>query len=291
MKYEEAVKNIRKELKDYLQKSGLKSLIIGVSGGLDSTATILLATPVCKELGVNLIGRSISIESNKPDEVERAHEIGQLCDSFLHLDITNTYNGMKFVSDLEKTTKDANKDSVHTKIRHGNVKARMRMIVLYNLASLYEGMVLSTDNYTEYLLGFWTLHGDVGDYGMIQELWKSEVYDMVEWIRDNEIDNTITKQHITKVLEAKATDGLGITNSDLDQILPEWKGDSRSGYEVVDIKLSIHTKILTDGNSTPRGRAVNEYLEQNKDCPVLQRHLASNFKRNNPYNIPRNKIT
>jgi len=66
------------------------------------------------------------------------------------------------------------------------MKARIRMILLYDLAGGNDGMVLSTDNYTEYLLGFWTLHGDVGDFGMIQSLWKTEVYDMVEWIRDNE---------------------------------------------------------------------------------------------------------
>ncbi len=79
------------------------------------------------------------------------------------------------------------------------------------------GMVLSTDNYTELLLGFWTLHGDVGDYGMIQNLWKTEVYAMARYIVNN-LDNKKAKNALQLCIDAVATDGLGITNNDLEQI-------------------------------------------------------------------------
>lgn len=49
-----------------------------------------------------------------------------------------------------------------TPISKGNIQARLRMIYLYNLASIHKGLVMSTDNQTEYQLGFWTIHGDVG---------------------------------------------------------------------------------------------------------------------------------
>ncbi|NOZ36435.1 MAG: hypothetical protein GXO80_14200, partial [Chlorobi bacterium] len=132
-----------------------------------------------------------------------------------------------------------------------------------------KGMVLSTDNYTELLLGFWTLHGDVGDYGMIQNLWKTEVYAMSRFLVNN-LENKEQAKALDECIDAVPTDGLGITNSDLDQI-------GASSYEEVD-KILIH------------------YLKNPNDISVLnlkvvQRKLASEFKRNNPYNIPRNKIT
>ena len=74
--YKSTVANIRSELKTYLQSSGLKALVLGQSGGIDSALSTVLAAPVCKELGVELISRSITISTNKPDEISRAQHIG-----------------------------------------------------------------------------------------------------------------------------------------------------------------------------------------------------------------------
>lgn len=57
-------------------------------------------------------------------------------------------------------------------------QARCRMMYLYDIASRHKGLVMSTDNQTEYQLGFWTIHGDVGDFDPIQDLWKTEVYEL-----------------------------------------------------------------------------------------------------------------
>ena len=51
------------------------------------------------------------------------------------------------------------------------------MIMLYNAASIFKGLVVDTDNLSEHYLGFWTMHGDVGDFKPIGKLWKTEVYD------------------------------------------------------------------------------------------------------------------
>jgi NAD+ synthase len=148
------------------------------------------------------------------------------------------------------------------------MKARTRMIYLYDLAAKYKGMVLSTDNYTELLLGFWTLHGDVGDYGMVQNLWKTEIYAMSKFLA-NQMPKE-QKEALESCITAVATDGLGITNSDLDQI-------GAATYEEVDqILLKLYD---------PHG------FEQFADHPVIKRKVNSEFKRNNPYNIPRNEIT
>lgn len=271
------VDSIRRELKTYLTETGLKSLVLGISGGIDSAIVVALAKPVCDELNIPLIGRYISIDSNKNEENERADLIGNsLCTTYDSMDMDVPYEILSFSIKL-----DNEKEDVAYKIRQGNIKARLRMINLYNLASANGGLVLSTDNRTEYLLGFWTLHGDVGDYGMIQELWKTEVYELSRWICDNEfkIDaphSVYDKRGVALMscIEATATDGLGITNSDLDQILPDFVGTSEEGYSKVDVILY---NILYNNETDPKN-------------PVVQRNNRSEFKRNNPLNISRDKI-
>ncbi len=266
--YETSVANIRNELKNYLENFKLKSLILGVSGGIDSALCAALARPVCDELGIPLICRSITIVSNKPDEIDRAKRIGiYFGTDFKEIDLSESFFALQkmMVENLETE----NKTEIPYKLRMGNLKARMRMIYLYELASKHKGMVLSTDNFTELLLGFWTLHGDVGDYGMIQQLWKTEVYEMSRFVASKLTDKNAS-QALLDCVNATPTDGLGITNSDLDQI-------GANSYEEVDLILR---KVI-----------YNTLEETLKTHPVVLRNRNSSFKRNNPFNIPREKIT
>lgn len=289
--YSETVKNLRSLLKDYILKSNIKSLVLGVSGGIDSALVAALAKPVVDELNIPLIGRSITIQTNKDDEKERARNIGNtFCTDFKEIDLTDKYLILKDIDDMEGESEN----NFNYKIRMGNLKARMRMTYLYNLASKINGLVLSTDNMTELLLGFWTLHGDVGDYGLIQELWKTEVYDMTEWLALNS-DTIIEKESLLSVISADATDGLGISNTDLDQILPDWKNrhnNTRSGYYEVDSILIDYLEMV-DKVIFNKTTSIDEKLELNntisimREHPVIVRHFKSQFKRENPYNEKR----
>ncbi len=263
--YEPVVENIRNHLFNYVKNAGLKSLVLGISGGIDSALTAALAKPVCDKLNIPLIGRSISIETNKPDEIARAKAVGKhFITDFKEVDLTS---GFQTLLAMITETEGDDKSALSYKLRQGNVKARTRMIYLYDLASKYQGMVLSTDNYTELLIGFWTLHGDVGDYGIIQSLWKTEVYEMSRFLASS-MDNA-SKKALLDCVTAIPTDGLGITNSDLEQI----RADS---YEEVD---QILTKLIN-----------NEELGELKNHPVVQRKLRTEFKRNNPYMLQREDI-
>lgn len=270
LNYETILNNIRKQLKKQITDNHLKSLILGISGGIDSALVAAIAKPVCDELNIPLIGRSITISTNKQDEILRSKMIGEsFCTNFKEINLSYDFDVIKWIdNDNENIVEN---DDFSYKIRMGNIKARLRMIYLYNLASKYRGLVLSTDNYTEYLLGFWTLHGDVGDYGMIQELWKTEVYELSEWMVQNDLKTDQEKLALQSCIDAVATDGLGITNSDLDQILPNFSGTSREGYKKVDEFLIGYL----DGT-------YNDFTN-----PVLQRHFNSHFKRQNPFNLKR----
>ena len=280
-------------MRDYIVDNHLRSLVLGISGGIDSALVAAIVKPVCDELRIPLIGRSITIQSNSDDERKRAQLIGEMfCTTFYEINLTAHFDMLDFDND---GWHDANQTD--KKIRMGNIKARMRMMYLYNLASKFNGLVLSTDNLTEFLLGFWTLHGDVGDYGLIQDLWKTEVYDMSEWIAGNECDEA-QEYALMSCVHADATDGLGISNTDLDQIMPDWKlrhTNTRSGYNEVDrILLTIIQQEDVGLNITLDESA--EYITDSvtttdlpEDSPIYKRVISTIFKRTNPLNIKRNE--
>lgn len=127
---------------------------MGVSGGIDSALTAALAAEACRKLGISLYGRSITIETNTEAEKERARAVGNaFCTDFREVDLTTLYLSVREEMEEVKIKEISRED----KVRRGNIKARLRMIYLYNLAQQHKGMVLSTDNRTEYMYGFWTL--------------------------------------------------------------------------------------------------------------------------------------
>lgn len=298
---------IREELKAYIETNNIKSLVLGISGGIDSALCAALARPVCDELSIPLVGRSITIESNSNDEKKRAREVGAaFCTDFDELNLTNLFHEFAGKKDGFDSTKRGNvrrsgggywateyifgdRRGDAGKIARGNIKARLRMITLYDIAGVSGGMVLSTDNLTEYLLGFSTIMGDWGDFGMIQNLWKTEVYDISEHLAKSMIGEALASGDTAAIaagnallscVHADATDGLGISNTDLDQIMPDWKErheSTRSGYAEVDEIL----KDYIDGGGCDIHMA---------DNPVIQRHTRTHWKRNWPINIERDKI-
>lgn len=274
--YIETAKKIRKKLKVYILQHNLKSLVIGVSGGIDSASVAALSYPVCKELEIDLIGRSIPIETNKNDEIQRAEHIGKtLCTDFETLDMTDRFKLL--YDDSPMDTKD--------KVDRGNAKARLRMMVLYGLARKHGGIVLSTDNKTEFELAFWTLHGDVGDLGIIQDMWKTYVYDMTEVLYKEDTSIPLeAREYLKECIECDATDGLGISNTDLDQLLPDWQerhSTSREGYKEVD-------DILISYNM--RKRNPNFPSTVITRDPVISRSENTMGKKSSPINFKFNDI-
>jgi NAD+ synthetase len=275
---------IRENVVDYtvgylVEYPNIKSLVLGVSGGADSAAVGLLAQEVCErcktqlDRDIKLIGRSLIIEVNTQEEIDRAEKLGKLfCNDFRTMDLTSTYYGL--INNIELPMEEALTHTYADKIRLGNIKARLRMIQLYHLAHVNQGLVLSTDNLTEYKLGFWTIHGDVGDYGMIQNLWKTEVYGILKQYYNFSPVNSDKRRTIRSVIEAVPTDGLGITDSDLDQF-----GDVES-YEEVD-------KILEEYSN---GKFPDIVKRGGQISQVLTMYENTHYKRENPYSISRKNL-
>ena len=108
--------NIREVMGDYVRRCNLKSLVLGISGGIDSALCAALLRPVCLEAGIPLIGRSITIETNKKVEIDRSIAVGEtFCTDFTHVDLTDIFLYSKKM--LERYD-----DSMLSKLRQGNMK-------------------------------------------------------------------------------------------------------------------------------------------------------------------------
>ena len=170
--YKKFVENSRKWLSNYIKDNYLQSLVIGISGGIDSTVSCAISSPVCKELNIPLIGRSLPTISNHDIEIDVADLVGNaFCDNYAKKSIEADY--IQLLGSLER-------EGEVSKLQRGNIKARLRMIYLRHLASVHKGVVLDNDNFTEWNLGFWTVGGDSPmDINLgLHYLWKTEVYEL-----------------------------------------------------------------------------------------------------------------
>lgn len=256
------IRNVREELEKYLVSSNLRSLVLGLSGGIDSALVAALCFPVTQKLGVRLLGYTLPIESNRSDETTRGMVTGMcFTDEYKIVSLESVYHAFKTDPAFMPTSST---DMQDIKFDLGNIKARLRMQYLYCMARRNRGCVLSTDNYSEYMLGFFTIFGDQGDISPIQMYYKTEVYEMARNILATENLNPMAKLVLEQTINATPTDGLGITNSDLDQI-------GAPSYDIVDM-------ILLGG----------ENCDLSKEYPkVWERVNRTGFKRNHPYNFPR----
>ena len=213
---ESYILHVQNNVKQYIIDNNIKSLIIGISGGIDSTVNAAMLKPICDELNIPLIGRYISIESNKPIEQESAELVGNaFCSNFELIDWTPEFQNLKNALITEQD--DVNDTSF--KIRMGNIKARMRMVCLRDLTQKNHGLMIDNSNLTEYNLGFFTI-SDNGDISPMRNIWKTTVYDIANFLSEtyntnNELEK---KKAIDFSISLTPTDGLGISNSDLEQI-------------------------------------------------------------------------
>lgn len=256
-------------IKSYCEKNNIKTLVLGISGGIDSTVVAAL----CKSSNIPLFGISMPCSTNGTDEVSSATLAGnEFCTRFKEINLQSTFET------VESFCKDAS-DLDSTPISQGNIKARLRMTTLYDIASKVGGIVVDTDNLTEHFLGFWTIHGDDGDFNPIGCLWKHEVYGLAKWMKENIYKES---KALDAAIEIIPTDGNGVkaggdlaqiapgkTYDDVDEILHAWVGlDDR-------IKSSVIAEYFNHGVF----KALCEKHGKDTVEAVIMRSVRSEFKR------------
>lgn len=276
--------------KEYLISNNLKAMILGISGGIDSTVCAAICHEVSKQTGIPLIGRSLPTQYNKEEETNTSDLVGNaFCDDYRAINIHNLYQRVGVYITTAESGMIDNPRYPQTKIADGNIQARLRMIYLYNLSCTHQGIVIDTDNLTEHNLGYWTVHGDVGDFNPIGGLWKTEVFELAKWLMNHYKDPHVRGYNeqataIIMSLNLKPTAGLGITNNDLEELGAE-------SYEQVDAILQeiLAWKSFNDPDITFKSleEEKSAFLdEQQLLCypievitAIAERHFKSEFKR------------
>jgi NAD+ synthetase len=237
----------------YREESARQTVVLGMSGGVDSALTAALF----KRAGYTVLGVTMPIHQD-PSETERGVEA---CNAIgidhLHLDLSSLYDEFLAAERVVDPELLDGGDQQSVRIRRGNIRARLRMISLYNLASRHNGIVASTDNLSELAAGFWTLHGDVGDFCPIQALTKS-------W----EVPYLARLYGVPEsTVRANPTDGLGIDAGDEAQL-----GCTYLEWDLIIFALDRDIPIPSEADSAWRA--------------VITRMGATWFKRRNPIRLP-----
>jgi len=145
-----------------LRESGLKTLVLGISGGVDSTTAGLLAQRAVegmRDAGEGDDYRFIAVRL--PYQVQHDEDEAQLAVDSIKPDECHTVNIGAAVQGLTRATEAL--DDLAPEKRDfvvGNTKARMRMVAQYTIANARQGLVIGTDHAAEAVMGFFTKFGD-----------------------------------------------------------------------------------------------------------------------------------
>ena len=229
---------ITKWLKKYALEHNKDSLIIGVSGGIDSAVTSTL----CAETNIKTIVISMPIHQNSEELLRANKHINWLKKNYsnielVEIDLSNIFNQFK---------QTLGKDFQNT-LALANTRARIRMTTLYQIAGSKNGLVIGTGNKIEdFCIGFFTKHGDGGvDLSPIGDLMKSEVFLLAKELNI-----------ISEIQKAAPTDGLwNDERTDEEQIGATYK----------ELESAIQNLAVKKKNLTSREKEVIEiYLKVNK---------------------------
>lgn len=255
LSWRDVADKIEKRLTEFLEESRCERYVIGLSGGLDSsTAVTLAARAVGKSRVIGLLvpdSKVTPLEDIK-DAEELAKEIGI---GTYQIDLTT------ILSCFSEATPFFQPES---KIAYGNLRARIRMNLLYYYANLDNALVLGTGDRSEILIGYFTKFGDgATDILPLGDLYKTQVRELARFLKVP--DSIVDKPSSPRLwIGHTAEDELGLDYDVIDLIL--------HGY--FDLKLS------------KRKIAEELIIPVSKIKQLLERGMMSEHKRKLPPLIP-----
>ncbi len=229
MNTEKRIKFITSWIKDYAEKLSFKSpsLVIGVSGGVDSALTSTL----CAKTGIKTIVLSMPIRQNQNQHSLSIKHIKWLKEKFSNVE-AHTISLDSVFEKFQETMVDFTSN-----LAFANSRSRLRMITLYQVAQSNKGIVVGTGNKVEdFGIGFYTKYGDGGvDISPIADCTKTQVWEMAKNL-----------SIINEIIEAKPTDGL-------------WD-DSRNDEDQIGLSYEQIEEAMNNSNS----KFYKKYLETRK---------------------------
>jgi NAD+ synthase (glutamine-hydrolysing) len=228
--------------RDYVRKSGFKQVIIGLSGGIDSSLTAAVAVDALgpeSVLGVSNPSR-YSSEGSRTDAQELAENLGI---RFLSIPIEEAFAA--YLRTLEGPFKGREMD-----ITEENIQARIRGNIWMALTNKFGGIVLTAGNKSEMAVGYSTLYGDMaGGFSVLKDVYKTKVYELAAYKND-----TVGRDIIPRAVLDKAPSA---------ELRPDQKDqDSLPPYEVLDCILKLYVE---------EDRSASDIVAHGYDAAVVTR--------------------
>lgn len=233
---------IKDFIKTYVENSGCKSVVIGLSGGVDSAVTAVL----CKEaLGKNNV-KCVFLPDETTPKLDYAHQ-GLFIKKFgLNCKIQDITSIVKQTVDNCITKPD--------KYALANIKARTRMILFFEYANMTKSLVCGTSNKSELLVGYFTKYGDGGvDIMPIGDLYKTQVWELAKHLK-------IPKEIISK----PPTAGLWEDQSDEKEL--------KLDYKTLDIILAGLEKKFDINDSAKAAGVKKSEVDRIKKMRINSQH-------------------
>ncbi len=229
---EEVYRAVTLGLGDYVRKNGFREVVLGLSGGIDSSLT---ATVAADALGPEAV-RALAMPSpySSRDSVEDAEDVSRRLGIRLdHIRIDEMFEAYrKALADVFAGTEEG--------VAEENLQARLRGNLLMALSNRFGSIVLATGNKSELAVGYSTLYGDlVGGYAPLKDVPKTLVYELARW-RNKETDPApIPDRVMEKPPSAELRPGQKDTDSLppydlLDPIIEDYVEEDRSADELIE---------------------------------------------------------
>ncbi len=225
-------------IKNYFKKLGFTKAILGLSGGIDSAVTMVLAARALGPENVHaiLLPSQFSSDHSVKDAEDLAKNLGS---PYEIIPIKDAYESVHY--SVKPIFKDLPFD-----IAEENIQARIRGVILMALSNKFGYILLNTSNKSESAVGYGTLYGDMnGGLAVIGDVYKSEVFDLARFINiDGEVipENTIIKPPSAE-LRPDQFDSDSLPDYDiLDQILFQYIEQRKGPAEL--IKMGFDEAIV-----------------------------------------------
>ncbi len=232
----EAMAALELGLRDYVRKCGFDTVLLGLSGGIDSALTAAIASRALgpdKVLGIAMPAR-YSSEGSVTDAEALAANLGI---DYRLIPIDGIFQS--YLDELEPVFAGLEGD-----VTEENIQARVRGAVLMALSNKFGRLVLATGNKSELAVGYCTLYGDMcGGLAVISDVPKTLVYDLARHLNaDREVipESTITKPPSAELRPDQADQDSLPPYEVLDRIVEAWVEELRSEDEIIAEGLDPH---------------------------------------------------
>ena len=222
--------------RDYTGKNGFKKVLLGLSGGIDSSVVAAIAVAA---LGAeNVIGLTMPSKFNSPETIGDAQKLADnLCIEFLTIPIEPI---LKQFDKALQTIPGWKSEG----IAYENLQARIRGSILMSLSNQFGSLVLTTGNKSETAVGYATLYGDTaGGFAVIKDVPKTMVYKLAQHINEiserQVIPDDVINRPPSAELKPDQRDSDSLPDYDLlDKILKGYVEEDKSAKQLIDSGLS-----------------------------------------------------